>query len=133
MDICPPINKSINGHYFSPPPTPQLKIQPGNLPLRAYFWCRRLPPVLIFQMDVCPPLINPGLTQRRKKSTHWYYCHQKDKMLINNSMYINYNFLLKTSPTFASSVDPDQMVSEEEDTVCHAVCELNKNIKNLIG
>ena len=32
---------------------------------------------------------------------------------MNNSIYISYNLLLKTTPTFAGSVDPDQMASEE--------------------
>ena len=32
---------------------------------------------------------------------------------MNNSINMNYNLLLKTTPTFASSVDPDQMASEE--------------------
>ena len=53
---------------------------------------------------------------------------------MNNSIYINYNLLLKTTPTFASSVDPDKMPSGHLIriyTVCHAVCELNKNISGI--
>ena len=53
---------------------------------------------------------------------------------MNNSIFINYNLLLKTTPTFASSVDLDMKKPSDQDLHCLS-CSLwieQKHIKNLL-